>query len=106
MELSSVDLSRLHGGGKAHAVVAPSLAKPSSGRHRIVRMHEIEVRSVPDAFEELQLPVVPNAVPAHVGHTIGARRKSAHDPRDHVEALALAKLLAAGEKQLVADADA
>src|SRR6185295_1052882 len=73
---------------------------------RKVRMNEVEVRTVWNTIKELQLAVVPYAIPTHVWHAVHRRRKPAYHTGNNVETTAVTELLAAGEQQLVADADA
>src|SRR5262245_43830139 len=113
MELRGVDAAELDRGGKAHPVLAPGLLqRPAAARRAVARarlgiigVHEVEARGIGHAVEEAQTAAVLDAVPAHVWH-LAASRKAADDARNHVETAALAELLAAGEEQLVAEADA
>ena len=85
--------------GRSHAL------RVERGRHLgVVRVHEVEVRAGGDPREEGQGPVVPEPVPAHVGH-LEPGRKPAHHPGQDVETLGVAELLALGEQELVAQAD-
>ena len=101
--------SRTTSAGKRSAVLAvrgPHALRLERGRHLgVVRVHEVEVRARRDAREERQRPVVPEPVPAHVGH-LEPGREPAHHPGQDVEALGVAELLALGEEELVAEADA
>src|SRR5690349_17520072 len=112
MELCGVDAPDFHRGGEAQPVLAPGLLQRAGAarraiagaRLRIVRVHEVEARAVGYAVEQAQAAAVLDLVPSHVGH-LASHRKAPHDTGDHVETLALAELLAAGEQQLIAEAD-
>src|SRR5262245_13581245 len=73
--------------------------------NRIIRVDEIEVGAGRNAHEELLPAIRLHSVPAHVRH-FEAGGEPPDGPGNHVEPLAVTELLARGEQQLVAQADA
>src|SRR4029453_253440 len=108
MELGRVDAPCLARRREADAVFTPAPPDVVAGVSRDarkVRVDEIEALALGDPVEEPQRATVLDTIPAHVRH-LESRRKAMHHAGDHVEAAPLAELLASGEQQLVAQADA
>src|SRR5215470_978342 len=68
-------------------------------------MHEVEVRAGRNSLEQAQIALRFHLVPSHVGD-LGPRWETARRTGDDVESLALSKLLALREQELVAETDA
>src|SRR5262245_18049527 len=105
MKLRREQRATLYGGRKRHAVRARGNRQRRIARLRVVRMHEVEVRAGGNPLEQAQIALRFHLVPSHVGN-LGSRRETAHRARDDVESLALSKLLALREQELVPETDA
>src|SRR5436309_15523583 len=105
MKLRGEERPPAHRGGKGHAVLARGHRERRVGNGWIVGVHEVEVRPTGHPVEDREIARVLHGVPSHV-RDLEPAGEAANHTRNHVEPLALAKLLALREEELIAEADA